>query len=106
MVTSENGVGPDSYAPLVSEIPGLKRYAEASGMEVILNGNTLERGLDQYASMVLEKEIAGPSRRDPRFPNILSSSELASYWAFPGVRPTFSFGDVSFGSPTIRQGAA
>jgi hypothetical protein len=30
-------------------------------MEIILNGNTLEGGLDQYISMVQEKEFAGPS---------------------------------------------
>ena len=45
MVTSENGVGPDAYAPLNSEIPGIAEYAEETGMEVILNGNTLERGI-------------------------------------------------------------
>lgn len=104
MVTSENGVGPDSYAPHASAIPGLKAYAEASGMEVILNGNTLEAGLEQYASMVLEKTLAGPSVRDPRFPNILSSSELTSYWAFPGIKPTFSFGEIHFGQPLTTRG--
>ena len=99
-VTSENGVGPDSYAPLASEIPGLRAYAERTGMEVVLNGNTLEGGLDQYISMVKEKTIAGPSQRNPAFPNMLCSSELASYWLFPGIKPTFSFGPVSFGEAT------
>jgi len=61
MVTSENGVGPDSYAPLASDIPGLRAYASRTGEEVILNGNTLEGGLDQYLSMIQEKEMAGPS---------------------------------------------
>lgn len=97
MVTSENGVAPDSYAPLKSRIPGVARYAEKTGMEVILNGNTLEGGLDQYISMVQEKEVAGPSVRDPEFPNMVCSSELTAYWAFPGVAPTMSFGDLSFG---------
>jgi hypothetical protein len=101
MVTSENGVGPDSYAPLASRIPGLRKHALATGVEVVLNGNTLERGLDQYISMIQEKEIAGPSARNPEFPNVVSSSELASYFAFPGIEPTFSFGDLELGAPRI-----
>ncbi|MEZ4299335.1 MAG: hypothetical protein R3B70_30575 [Polyangiaceae bacterium] len=97
MVTSENGVAPDAYAPLASKIPGVASYAKKTGAEVILNGNTLEGGLDQYISMVQEKEVAGPSRRNPEFPNMACSSELAAYWAFPGSSPTMSFGDLTFG---------
>jgi hypothetical protein len=100
MVTSENGVGPDAYAPLSSALKPVRRYAEETGMEVVLNGNTLERGLDQYVSMILEKTIAGPSVRDERFPNVVCSSELAPYWAFPGITPTFQFGNLYFGQPT------
>ncbi len=101
-VTSENGVGPDSYAPLRSRIPGLRKYAQTTGIDVILNSNTLERGLDQYISMVQEREIAGPSPRNRDFYNVVNSSELTSYWMFPGIRPTFAFGPLSFGTP---QGA-
>ena len=97
MVTSENGVGPDAYEPLSSELAPVRQYAQASGMEVILNGNTLERGLDQYLSMILEKTVAGPSVRDDRFPNMVCSSEMDSYWAFPGIKPSFKFGDLAFG---------
>lgn len=96
-VTSENGVCADSYAPQHSQIPGLRRYAESTGMEVVLNGNTLERGVDQVISMIQEKEIAGPSPRDERFPNMACSSELTAYWMFPGIKPTFSLGEVAFG---------
>lgn len=99
MVTSENGISPESYAPLRSRIPGIRRYAENTGMEVILNGNSLEGGIDQYLSMIQEKEVAGPSQRNPDFPNMVCSSELAGYWAFPGVTPTFRFGDLCFGAP-------
>lgn len=106
MVTSENGVAPDSYAPLCSRIPGVRRYARQTGMEIILNGNTLEGGLDQYVSMVQEKEIAGPSARNPDFPNMVCSSELASYWAFPGIEPTFAFGDLDFGAPVTAAARA
>jgi len=95
-VTSENGLCPDSYAPAASRIPGLRAYARA-GMDVVLNGNTLERGLQQYLSMVLEKTIAGPSLRDPRLPAFLASSELTPAWYAPGIAPTLAYGDVSFG---------
>ena len=99
MVTSENGVAPDCYAPLRSRIPGFRRYSRDTGMDVVLNGNTLERGLDQYLSMVLERELAGPSARNPEFPNLVCSSELAPYWLFPGVDPSLRFGELSFGTP-------
>ncbi len=106
MVTSENGVSPDAYAPLRSRIPGLADYARQTGVEVILNGNTLEGGLDQYLSMIQEKEVAGPSARDPNFYNVVCSSEMAAYWAFPGIKPTFSFGNLEFGSPLAHQHGA
>jgi len=99
MVTSENGVAPEAYAPLHSKIPGLRRYALDTGSEVILNGNTQENSLEQYTSMVLEKILAGPSARNPDFPNLVCSSELAAYWAFPGVQPTFAMGPLTLGTP-------
>lgn len=100
LVTSENGISADSYAPLRSRIPGVAAWARRTGAEVVLNGNTLERTQDQYLSMLFERELAGPSRRDPAFYNVFPSSELAAYWAFPGVAPTFGFGDLSFGAAT------
>jgi len=103
MVTSENGVGADTYAPEHSRISGLKDYVHFSGMEVVLNGNTLERGLDQYVSMVLEKTIAGQSTRNSNFPNIVSSSELTWYWLFPDVVPSFNFGPLCFGKPILLE---
>lgn len=96
-VISENGVGPDCYAPQNSRIRDFRRYHARTGMEVVLNGNTLEGGLEQYISMVVEKEIAGPSRINPAFPNLFNSSEFTHYWAFPGHRPTFNVGDRCFG---------
>ena len=98
MVTSENGVGADAYAPLHSRIPGLRKYARETGQEIVLNSNTLERGLDQYISMIQEKEVAGPSQRNGDFYNVVSSSELTGYWMFPGIKPTFTFGELEFGA--------
>ncbi|MDF2447043.1 MAG: hypothetical protein K0S46_2279 [Moraxellaceae bacterium] len=100
LVSSENGVCADSFSPLNSEIPGVRDYAKATGMEVILNGNTLERGLDQYISMVMEKTIAGPCQQNPDFYNFVPSSEMTAYWALPGLKPTFGFGPLQFGSVT------
>ena len=98
LVTSENGVCADNYSPLNSAIPGVKAYAQSTGMEVILNGNTLEGGLDQYISMVMEKTIAGPNPHNPDFCNLVTSSELTTYWGFPGLKPTFYVGCLEFGN--------
>lgn len=100
LVSSENGVCADSFSPLNSAIPGVRDYAKATGMEVILNGNTLEGGLDQYISMVLEKTLAGPNQQNPDFYNFVPSSEMTAYWALPGLKPTFGFGPLQFGTPS------
>ena len=97
-VISENGVGPDSYAPQHSNIPGFREFHENTGMEVVLNGNTLEGGLEQYISMIVEKEIAGASLKHPLFPNLFNSSEFTHYWLFAGHRPTVNVGEKTFGS--------
>jgi hypothetical protein len=104
LVSSENGVCADSFAPLNSEIPGVRDYAMATGMEVILNGNTLEGGLDQYISMVMEKTLAGPCHQNPEFSNFVPSSEMSAYWMLPGLKPTFSFGPLRFGAVTRNLG--
>jgi len=97
-VTSENGVSVDSYAPQFSAASGVAAYAKAIGTEVIINGNTLENSVDQYISMVQEKTIAGPSQRDPRFPNVFPSSEMTPFWAFPGAKPAFYVGEARHGA--------
>jgi hypothetical protein len=97
LVTSENGISVDNYAPQHSDIPGLRDYAHRTGMEVVLNGNTLERGLDQYISMIVEKTVAGNNPHNPLFSNVVPSSELTAYWGFPGLRPTYAHGELSFG---------
>ncbi len=103
-VTSENGISVDAYAPLLSTVPGVAAYARTLGTEVIINGNTLENSVDQYISMVQEKTIAGPSQRDPRYPNFFPSSEMTPFWAFPGTRPSFYVGQARHGA--LQTGAA
>lgn len=102
LVSSENGVSPDNYAPERSRINAVRSYATQTGVEVVLNGNTQESSVEQYISMVMEKEIAGPSRRDPAFPNVVCSSEAAPWWLFRGVEPSFCFGDLELGTFTRR----
>ncbi len=96
-VTSENGVSLDNYAPALSRIPKLAEYADVTGAEVVLNGNTQEMAVEQYISMVQEKAIAGPSSIDERIPNMALSSESDGFWLFPGTRPTFRMGSLKFG---------
>lgn len=105
-VTSENGISVDAYAPLLSRAAGVADYARTIGTEVIINGNTLENSLDQYISMVQEKTIAGPSGRDPRFPNIFPSSEMTPFWLFPGTTPGFYVGEARHGILALPAGAA
>lgn len=96
-VTSENGVGADAYAPMNSKVNAIRRYAKNTGIEVILNGNTLEGSNEQYISMVIEKIIAGPSK-NPDFPNCASSSEATPYWLIPGHKVSHLIGEAKFGS--------
>lgn len=101
-VTSENGVGADAYAPMNSTVNAIRRYAKQTGVEVILNGNTLEGSNEQYISMVIEKTIAGPSN-NPDFPNCASSSEATPYWLFPGHKVSHLIGEAKFGSLQKRS---
>ncbi|ENX00340.1 hypothetical protein F900_02010 [Acinetobacter modestus] len=103
LVTSENGVSMDSYSPLYSRISGLANFAKTTGAEVIINGNTLECGNDQYLSMIQEKEVAGRWPKDERFYNMALSSESDGFWLFPGTPPTVRMGDLEFGHLTLPK---
>jgi hypothetical protein len=104
-VTSENGVSLDAYAPHRSTIPGVAEFARYTGAEVIINGNTQEYAVDQYISMVQEKEIAGPSRRIDGYPNMAPSSESHGYWLFPRTSPSVLVGDLHFGKLQLDPAA-
>jgi hypothetical protein len=96
-VSSENGISSDNWQPELSKIPGVRRYAESFGREICPNANTLEDSLDQYDSMIKEKTLADYSKRDPRWLQILPSSELAPWKRFWPVVPTFCHGGISYG---------
>ncbi|MDT3396779.1 hypothetical protein RKE29_09010 [Streptomyces sp. B1866] len=97
-VSSENGISLDNWQPELSKIPGVRRYHRTYGREVCPNANTLEDSLDQYDSMVKEKTMADPCRRDPRWLQILPSTELADWKRFWPVRPTFAHGGIDYGT--------
>lgn len=101
---SENGVACDSYAPEASKIPGLRRFAARSGLEVILNSNTLEGRNEQYTSMILEKALVDRCPDNPAFCQHLSSSELTPSLLTPGLSPTYKHGGVNSGS--VRRSVA
>ena len=104
-VSSENGVAADSWHPHLSKIPGVRKTAEFFGREVILNSNTLEDSIDQYDSMLKEKALADPNKRDPRWLNVFPSSEMASWKRQWPVVPTFVYGGINYGAIERRTRA-
>ena len=108
-VSSENGVAADSWQPHLSKIPGVRKWAEFFGREVVMNANTLEDSVDQYDSMIKEKAVADVNRRDPRWLNVFPSSEMAPLRRSWPVRPTFVHGAMNYGrieAPGARGGRA
>jgi hypothetical protein len=96
-VSSENGVAADNWHPHLSKIPGVRKWAEFFGREVVLNSNTLEDSIDQYDSMVKECAVADSNRYDPRFANVFPSSELATFRRQWPIRPSFVYGGINYG---------
>jgi hypothetical protein len=96
-VTSENGVAADSWHPHLSRIPGVRRWAESYGREVVMNANTLEDSVDQYDSMLKEKAVADASRDDPRWGNVFPSSELVRQRRSWPIEPTYVYGGINYG---------
>ncbi|HVS28588.1 MAG TPA: hypothetical protein VHE14_03495 [Solirubrobacteraceae bacterium] len=96
-LSSENGVAADNWHPHLSKIPGVRRWADYFGREVLLNSNTLEDSVDQYDSMIKEKAVADVNRRDPRWLNVLPSSELVAQRRSWPVVPTFFYGGMNYG---------
>jgi hypothetical protein len=99
-VSSENGISLDNWQPELSKIPGVRHYHEKFGREICPNANTLEDSLDQYDSMVKEKTLADPCKDDPRWLQILPSTELAPWKRFWPVVPTYVHGGIEYGKLT------
>ncbi len=97
-VSSENGVASDNWQPELSKIPGVRDYAVRQRREVCTDANTLEDSIDQYDSMVKEKTLADPSRRDPRWKQVLPSTELVTWKRQWPIVPTHVHGGLSYGT--------
>lgn len=95
---SENAVATECLTPEHSEIWGLRRRAEERGVEVVVNGNTLEGQAEQYNSLVKEKGIVDRSQKEPRFVQFFPTSELTRHWMTPGTAPTFTHGAITHGA--------
>lgn len=97
-VSSENAIAAECLVPEESGIPGLKQYAKHTGFDIVINGNTLENTARQYNSLVQEKLMADPSRKNQRIPQFFPSSELTPSLFSVGTRPSFMHKKVAFGS--------
>lgn len=104
ITSSENGIAVECYAPHLSKLPGVKKWAREWGYEVVMNFNTPEYASWQYNSMVKEKLIADPIAQHPDLPQVFPSSELTRHKLAPGIRPLYEHGDLTIG--TIEVGPA
>src|SRR5258708_14847247 len=95
--SSENAIAAECLTPEHSRIPGVRRWAERWGQEVVINANTIEYTAQQYNSMVKEKSIVDRSRMDGRFLQFFPSSELTQNRLNPRTQPTFHHYAISHG---------
>jgi hypothetical protein len=98
--SSENAIAAECMTPEHSRIPGVRRWAERWGQELIINANTLENTAQQYNSMVKEKSVVDRSRVNPRFLQFFPSSELTQNRLNPGTQPSFTHFAISHGALT------
>lgn len=102
-VSSENAIAAECLNPESSRIPGLRRYQNETGFEVVLNGNTLENPARQYNSLVQEKLIADPVAARPEYRQFFPSSELSVHALSPGIKPSFRHAKLEFGQIRRNQ---
>lgn len=91
---SENAVAAECFTPELSQLEALARYAETSGCDVLLNGNSLEGTAHQYNSMLKEKLIVDVRSESGGFLQYLPSSELLPCAAPNGLNPTLVHGAI------------
>ena len=103
-IVTANGVAADSWHPHLSSIPGVRRWAELYGSEVVLKSSTVAGAVDHYDSMVKEKALADCNRDDPRWLNVFPVAELAPVRRQWPVVPTHVFGGLNHGLLTPPGG--
>ena len=96
--SSENVIATEMLTPEHSAIPGVRRASEEWGLEVVLNGNTLENTAQQYNSVIKEKSIVDRSAVDSRFLQFFPTSELTRNPLMWRTSPTFAFGRLQHGA--------
>ena len=95
--SSENVIAAELLTPEHSKIPGVRKAAEEWGLEVILNGNTIEHTAQQYNSVIKEKSVVDRSAVDARFVQFFPTSVLTRSTLMYGTSPTFSVGRLLHG---------
>jgi len=101
---SENGTSADNWSPYESRLPGLRAFARAYDLEVVMNSNTPELGAEQYVSMVLERTMVDRVPDAPAFLQMFPSSEVTPSAVAPGLRPSMVFEHRTSGA--VRQKSA
>ena len=102
--TSENVIATEFMTPEHSRIPGIAPWLRTFGMEVVLNGNTLENTAQQYNSVIKEKTIVDRSSVDDRFLQFFPSSELTPSWHNPMAAPSFMHRRIRHGASLSLAG--
>ena len=93
----DSDIEPGPGIALLRKTPGERAYHERYDREIILDSSTLEDSLNQYDSMIKEKTMADPCKDDPRWLQILPSTELAPWKRFWPVVPTYCHGGIAYG---------
>jgi hypothetical protein len=101
---SENGTAADSWSPLASRIAGVASTAKQQDLEVLLNGNTVEGGADQYTSLVLEKTVVDRVPYNSDFCQMFPSSEVTPTLTAPGLSPSYQHNQVVHGEVVDSAG--
>jgi len=100
---SENGTAADNWSPGASRIAGLRGFARHQMLEVVLNANTPEMGIEQYTSMMLERTLVDRVAAAPSFVQMFPSSEVTPSFLAPGIRPGWVFGEMTSGTVQTRR---
>jgi glyoxylase-like metal-dependent hydrolase (beta-lactamase superfamily II) len=100
--SSENGTSADSWAPLSSRIPGVRKAAKLFDVDVIINSNTPELCGQQYISMMLERAVVDRVAERPELYQMFPSSEVTPHFIAPHIRPGFLFGKMESGRVVVR----
>jgi hypothetical protein len=95
---SENGTAADNWSPAASRIAGLRSFASHQMLDVVLNANTPEMGVEQYTSMILERSLVDRVAEAPAFVQMFPSSEVTPSVLTLGLKPTWSFGERTSGT--------